>query len=171
LLIINGGSCAKVILLSMIEKLGLQATTHPHPYNIQWLNQSKGLQVKSKCLISFFIGKNYQDKLWCNVILMDACRSLLSRPWMYERKMMHNGFLNTYSFFRGGKKITLVLLAPSELSKHKPQKHLERSYLLFGCSEPLLKASYHEFRAFRESSLTSQEESESSSPSHPIAKS
>jgi len=51
-LIIDGGSCANVVSLSMIEKLGLQATTHPHPYNIQWLNQSKGLQVNSRCLIS-----------------------------------------------------------------------------------------------------------------------
>ena len=60
-LIIDGGSCANVVSLSMIEKLGLQATTHPHPYNIQWLNQSKGLQVNSRCLISLTIGKSYQD--------------------------------------------------------------------------------------------------------------
>ena len=42
-LIIDGGSCAKVVLLSMIEKLGLQAMAYPHPYNIQWLNHSKRL--------------------------------------------------------------------------------------------------------------------------------
>ena len=46
-LIIDGRSCANVVSLSMIEKLGLQAMVHPHPYNIQWLNQSKGLQVNS----------------------------------------------------------------------------------------------------------------------------
>jgi len=46
-LIIDGKSCANVVSLSMIEKLGLQAIGHPHPYNIQWLNQSKGLQVNS----------------------------------------------------------------------------------------------------------------------------
>jgi len=33
-LIIDGGSCANVLSLTMIEKLGLQATSHPHPYNI-----------------------------------------------------------------------------------------------------------------------------------------
>ena len=49
-LIIDGGSCANVVSLTMIEKLGLQVTAHPHPYNIQWLNQSKGLQVNSRCL-------------------------------------------------------------------------------------------------------------------------
>jgi len=58
-LIIDGGSCANVVSLSMIEKLGLQTITHPHPYNIKWLNQSKGILVNSRCLISFSIGKNY----------------------------------------------------------------------------------------------------------------
>jgi len=33
--------------------------THPRPYNIQWLNQSEGIQVNSQCLICFSIGKNY----------------------------------------------------------------------------------------------------------------
>ena len=121
-LIIDGDSYANVISLSIIEKLGLQAMAHPHPYNIQWLNQSKGLQINSRCLISLSIGKNYRDELWCDVIPMDACHILLGHPWMYDRKVMHNGFLSTYSFSRGGKKITLTPLSPSELSKHKLQK-------------------------------------------------
>jgi len=58
--------------------------THPHPYNIQWLNQSKGIQVNSRCLVSFSIGKNYQHELWCDVIPMDACHMLLGRPWLYD---------------------------------------------------------------------------------------
>jgi len=69
-LIIDGGSCANVVSLSMIEKLGLQIMTHPHPYNIQWLNESKGIQVNSHCLITFSMGKNYLDELWCDVIPM-----------------------------------------------------------------------------------------------------
>ena len=32
-LIIDGGSCANVVSLSMIDKLNLQTSTHPHPYN------------------------------------------------------------------------------------------------------------------------------------------
>jgi len=47
----------------MIKKLELQTMTHPHPYNIQWLNQSKVIQVNSRCLVSFSIGKNCQDQL------------------------------------------------------------------------------------------------------------
>ena len=53
------GSYANVVFLSMVEKLNLHASAHPHLYNIQWLNQGKGLQINSRCLISFSIGKNY----------------------------------------------------------------------------------------------------------------
>jgi len=41
---------------------------------------------------------------------------------MYDRKVMHNGFLNTYSFSKGGKKIAIAPLSPSELHKNEPQK-------------------------------------------------
>jgi len=33
-LIIDRGNSANIISLTMIEKLGLQATANPHPYNI-----------------------------------------------------------------------------------------------------------------------------------------
>ena len=64
-LIIDSGSCTNVASSSMVEKLQLKATAHPHPYTIQWLNQGKGLQVNSRCLITLSIGKNYHDELWC----------------------------------------------------------------------------------------------------------
>jgi len=168
-LIIDGGSCANVVLLSMIEKLNIQTSVHPHPYNIQWLNQSKGLQVNSKCLIYFSIGKNYQDELRSDVIPMDACQMLLGRPWLFDEKVMHNGYLNTYSFTKDGIKITLTPLAPSQLHKKSLTKKPDHSDLFLTFSEQLLKASYHEFRAFKYWILTSQEESESSPSKHPLA--
>ena len=169
-LIIDGGSCANVVSLSMIEKPGLQTMTHPHPYDIQWLNQSKGIQVNSRCLISFSIGKNYQDELWCDVIPMDACHILLGRPWLYDRKVMHNGYLNTYSFSKDGKKITLAPLPPSKLHETQPQKKPKHIDCLLSVSEPILKASQHEFKAFKEWILSVQDEPESLMPTHPIAK-
>jgi len=44
-IIIDSGSCANVVSLSVIEKLHLQTSVHPHPCNIQWLNQSKGYKL------------------------------------------------------------------------------------------------------------------------------
>jgi len=64
------------------------------------------------------------------MIPMEACHILLGHPWMYDREVIRDGFLNIYSFCKGGKKLTLVPLAPSKLSKCKPQKNLKRSGLL-----------------------------------------
>jgi len=140
-LIIDGGSCANVVSLSIIEKLNLQTSTHPHPYNIQWLKQSKGLQVSLRCLVSFSIGKNYHDELWFDIIPMDAYHMLLGRPWLFDRKVTHNGYLNTYSFTKDGKKVTLASLTPSQLQNAKPQKNQDYSDLLLAYSELILKAS------------------------------
>jgi len=148
--IIDSGSCANVVSVSMIEKLNLQSSALPHPYNIQWLNQGKGLQVNSRCLISFSIGKNYQDELWFDVIPMDACHLLLGRPWLFDRKVNSNGYLNTYAFTKDGKKITLAPLSPSQLQKKPSTKKPDRSDLLLTLSEPLLKASQHEFKSFKD---------------------
>jgi len=41
--------------------------------------------------------------------------------------------------------------------------------MLLTCSEPILKASYHEFKAFKEWILTIQEESEPAEPPHPLS--
>ena len=113
-LIIDGGSCANVASLTMVEKLNLQVSAHPHPYKIQWLNQGKGLQVNSRCLIALSIGRNYVDEIWCDIIPMDACHILLGRPWLFDRTVTHDGYLNTYSFTKDGKKITLAPLSPSQ---------------------------------------------------------
>jgi len=69
---------------------------------------------------------------------------------MYDRKVMYNGLLNTYSFSKGRKKINLGLLAPFEIHKNRPQKSPEHSDLFLTSGEPLLKSSYHQFRAFKE---------------------
>ena len=46
-LIVDGGSCANVASSSMVEKLCLQATPHPHPYNIQCDVKSSSTLIKS----------------------------------------------------------------------------------------------------------------------------
>jgi len=89
---------------------------------------------------------------------------------MNDRKVMHNGFRNTYSFTKDGKKITLNPLTPSELHKIMPQKSPNQSDLLLTLGEPLLKASQHEFKALQEWILQVQDKPETPLPSHPIAK-
>ena len=107
-LIIDGGSCANVASKTLVEKLKLSVSPHPSPYTIQWLNQGKGLQISSRCLLGFSIGKSYKDEIWCDIVPMDACHVLLGRPWLFDRSVMHDGRLNTYTFAKDHKKITLT---------------------------------------------------------------
>nr|GEZ04959.1 reverse transcriptase domain-containing protein [Tanacetum cinerariifolium] len=48
--------------------------------------------------------------LWCEVIPMDACHILLGRPWLYDRRVKHDGYRNTYTFKKDGVSITLAPL-------------------------------------------------------------
>ena len=63
---------------------------------------------------------------------------------------MHNGYMNTCSFTKDGTKMTLAHLSLSNLKQIKPQNTSNKSNFLLTISEPLLKASQHEFKAFRE---------------------
>jgi len=86
---------------------------------------------------------------------MDACHILLGSPWLFDRRVKHDGYLNTYTFSKDGKKITLAPLSPFQLHKHKTLNTQPQPGLILTCSESLLKASHHEFRAFKEWILTS----------------
>ncbi|GJY98032.1 RNA-directed DNA polymerase [Tanacetum coccineum] len=107
-MIIDGGSCENVISTYMVEKLGMKTEDHPEPYQLTWLKKGNIVKVSKRCLVLFSIGKNYKDKVWCEVIPMDAAHILLGRPWQFDRKTKHDGFQNTYSFKKDGVNITLV---------------------------------------------------------------
>ena len=78
-------------------------------------------------MISFSIGNKYKDKVWCDVVAMDACHLLLGKPWQYDCRVTHDGhtntysfygYTNTYSFFFNNTKI--VLLPSRDVNKSKP---------------------------------------------------
>jgi len=79
-LIIDSGSCTNVASTNLINKLGISTSSHPNPYKLQWLNQGSDMKVTKQALLSFSIGKSYQDQVLCDVIPMDACHMLLGRP-------------------------------------------------------------------------------------------
>ena len=51
------------------------------------------------------------------MVPMDACHLLLGRPWQYDRKVVHDGFKNTYYFEKDGLKIILGPFKMKNLSK------------------------------------------------------
>nr|GEX45492.1 hypothetical protein [Tanacetum cinerariifolium] len=119
--IIDGGSCTNVASQTLVSKLNLTTEPHPSSYVIQWLNQGKGIHVSHRILLSLSIGRSYEDKIWYDVIPIDACHVLLVRPWLFDRRVMHDGYQNTYSFNHNNKKIVLTPMSPVTTSTKHPQ--------------------------------------------------
>lgn len=105
----------------MVEKLKLQTEEHPQPYKLSWICKGNEVKVHKWCLIQFSIGP-------CDVILMDACHLLLGRSWQYDRKVIHDGFKNTYSFVKEGVKI---VLGPTKLENTPEASIVEGGNFLY----------------------------------------
>ena len=48
-IIIDGGSCNNLVSSDLVKKLCLTTRPHPHPYHIQWLNDSGKAKVTQTC--------------------------------------------------------------------------------------------------------------------------
>ncbi|PKU87302.1 RNA-directed DNA polymerase [Dendrobium catenatum] len=117
-LIIDSGSCENVVSSLMIEKLQLATQPHPQLYKLVWLKKGNEIEVNRQCLVQFSMGKDFQEQVLCDVVPMDACHLLLGRPWQYDRKTIHDGFHNTYSFQDNGR--TRILTPYNDNQEKKP---------------------------------------------------
>ncbi|XP_027343128.1 uncharacterized protein LOC113855696 [Abrus precatorius] len=129
----------------MVEKLKLLTDDHPHPYKLQWLNKGNEVKVSQRCLVTFSIGKKYQDEVWCDVLPMDACHLLLGRPWQYDRKIVYDESKNTYSFVKDGVRIKLTPLGPEKVNPTSRKAKLLVSLI----SKPQLKMTREESQSTR----------------------
>jgi len=161
-LIIDAGICVNFTPQSMVDNLKLLITPHPKPYTIQWFNQSKGLQISTQCLLSLSIGKTYKDEICCDIVPMDACHVLLGRPWLFDRRVMHDGRMDTYTFTKDHKKITLTPLKSSFPSK--PKENPKMDVFL----TTLLKSQMHEFEPYKEWILLGQDSAIAIASHHPL---
>jgi len=80
LLIIDRGSCTNVVSSRLVSKMNMETKPHPRPYKLQWLSEGEEVQVKQQVEVSFSIGK-YEDKIFCDVVPMEASHILLGRSW------------------------------------------------------------------------------------------
>jgi hypothetical protein len=117
LTIIDGGSCNNLVNSEVVKKLGLTMRAHPHPYNIQWLNNSGKVKVMQTAGVHFSIS-SYHVVLYFDVVPTDACSLLLGHPWEFHADALHHGRTNTYTLMHKGKKITLVPMTPAEIVKY-----------------------------------------------------
>ncbi|PKU80217.1 RNA-directed DNA polymerase [Dendrobium catenatum] len=127
-MIIDSGSCENVVSNTMVEKLALTTENHPKPYTLSWIQKDNEVKLTKRCLVKFSIG-TFEEQVWCDVVPMDACHLLLGRPWQFDRKTIHDGETNTYSFKYNNKKILLAPLQGPQSNQQSPQL-LTRSLFL-----------------------------------------
>ncbi|XP_048228255.1 uncharacterized protein LOC125369529 [Ricinus communis] len=107
----------------MVKKLGLNLIPHPRPYRLLWLNNYDEIKGNKQAFVPFIRGR-YTCEALCDIVPMHACHVLLGRPWQFDRKAHHDGFLNSYSFMEEGRKVTLAPLSPNEV--YDDQSRLEK---------------------------------------------
>jgi hypothetical protein len=112
--IVDSGSTDNLVSTEMVEKLELKTRKHPSPYRVTWLQKGHQVRVTKQCLVNFKMG-DYKDDILCDVILMDVCHVLLGRPWQYDRHVVHDGRLNTYTLEKDGKTYTLLPMKDKEV--------------------------------------------------------
>lgn len=106
---IDSGSCENVIAAEAVTKLKLQDEPHTCPCKLSWLQQNHDIAGTRRALVSFSVGP-YKDQVYYDIAPMDACHLLLGRPWEFDRLIIHDVFLKTYSCnFNNGK----FILKPS----------------------------------------------------------
>jgi hypothetical protein len=111
--IVDSGSTDNLVSTKMVEKLELETTDHPSPYKVSWLQKGHQVSVTKQCLVEFKIG-GYNDKVLCDIIPMDVCHLLLGRPWKYDRNIIHDGKMNTYTLKKNGRTHMLLPIKDKE---------------------------------------------------------
>lgn len=119
--IIDSGSTENVISADAMQKLSLEAELHPHPYTLAWLNRTNNILVDRRVLVEFSIRNKFTDKVWCDIVPMDACHILLGRPWQFDRAVVHDGRANTYSLTVDG--VNFVFMPNVPHTKSTPSRN------------------------------------------------
>jgi hypothetical protein len=136
--IVDSGSTDNLFSTEMVEKLELKTTKHPSPYKVSWLQKGQRVSVTKQCLVEFKIG-NYHHQILCDVIPMDICHILLGRPWQYDRNVVHDGRMNTYTLEKNGRIHKLLPIKDKEV---KPE--VNNTILLMSGKELLTEMEKNE---------------------------
>jgi len=98
---------------------------------------------------------------------MDACHIILGRPWLYDRKVKHDGFLNTYTLHKDGRKITV---APQNIIKPKFKDTQKDREVYLSFLEHTLLVEDHEFKPLKEMTLFGPSQNDQTeAPIHTLA--
>ena len=122
--IIDGGSYHNLATREIVDKLGLKLQRHPHPYHVQWINDSGDIKIAYRVKAPFKIGE-YIDIVECVVAPMSVRHLLLGKPWQYDRSTQHCGITNQHTLNLKGKKLILKPMTPQQILSEHLQKNSE----------------------------------------------
>ncbi|XP_056847412.1 uncharacterized protein LOC108830965 [Raphanus sativus] len=135
----SGDEATEELEADEVPKLSLSVEPHPSPYKLGWLHQGSELTITKRTLVKFSVGDVYKDEVYCDLVPMDACHLLLGRPWEFDRRVTHDGYLNTYTFRFNDRTITLKPMVPAMISSHasssNPVLLLQKSKLVTALRE------------------------------------
>ncbi|RDY11940.1 hypothetical protein CR513_03327, partial [Mucuna pruriens] len=115
-MIIDEWSCVNVASERLVKKLTLPTIIHLRPSRLQWLSEKGELLVDRQVEVMFTL-RGYEDRVVCDVVPMDATHWLLGKPWQFDKKVIHDGVTNHFTFIHMGQRVMLKPLSPSEEDK------------------------------------------------------
>ena len=77
------------------------------------------MEVNERCLVPMQFA-TYKDKIWCDVLTIDAGHVILSRPWLFDMDATLWGKSNTCTFNYEGQRIKLIPSQPRSKQEKKP---------------------------------------------------
>ena len=77
--VVDAGSCENIVSTEAAQKLGVKIETYPKPYKLAWLKKGGEVTIFKRALVIFSIRSKYKDRVWCDVVTMDAYHLLLGR--------------------------------------------------------------------------------------------
>ncbi|RDX80875.1 hypothetical protein CR513_38509, partial [Mucuna pruriens] len=87
------------------------------------------VMVDRQVEVSLTIGK-YEDKVLCDVVPMKATHLLLGRPWQYDRKVIHDGVTNKFTFVHMDESLYLQKLLRKVRKKMREKRKKDREVIL-----------------------------------------
>ena len=100
-MIIDGGSYSNLASKEFVGKLNLKTEDHPNHYQIVWVNDTSIL-VSSCYLVTFNFSNNFELSAWCDVFPIKVAHIMLGKPWLFDERVQHDGYENTYTLVRNG---------------------------------------------------------------------
>ncbi|RDX88679.1 hypothetical protein CR513_29698, partial [Mucuna pruriens] len=98
----------------LVKKLALPTIVHLRPE----------LLVDRQVEVMFTLGE-YEDRVVCDVVPIEATHLLLGRPWQFDKKVIYDGVTNRFTFIHIGQRVVLKALSPSKVQEDQKKMNVK----------------------------------------------